>query len=56
MATLPYTIVAIVQAGRLQYEAILLAASLALTNPDARPRLVLAEPQPGPLVVPHGVV
>ena len=44
-----YTIVAIVQAGRLQYEAILLAASLALTNPDARPRLVLAEPQPGPL-------
>ena len=43
-----YSIVAIAQAGRLQYEAIMLAASLRLTNPKA-PRLLLAEPQPGPL-------
>lgn len=41
------TLVAILQQGRLQYEAVLLAASLAETNPGAR--LVLAEPQPGPL-------
>ncbi len=49
MAASSYNIVAIVQAGRLQYEAIMLAASLALTNPGTRPRLILAEPQPGPL-------
>lgn len=39
-------IFAIVQGGRLQYEAILLAASLKAFNPDAR--LILGEPQPGP--------
>ncbi|MBZ0129653.1 MAG: hypothetical protein K8F59_11115 [Rhodobacteraceae bacterium] len=37
---------AIVQAGRLQYEAILLAASLKAFNPKAR--LILGEPQAGP--------
>jgi hypothetical protein len=42
-----YNIYAIVQGGRLQYEAILLAASLRHSNPDAR--LILCEPQPGPL-------
>jgi len=34
---------------RLQYEAILLAASLRHTNPDFEGRLIFAEPQPGPL-------
>ncbi len=43
-----YTIVAIGQKGRLQYEAILLAGSLRLTNPGFAGRLVIAEPQPGP--------
>lgn len=40
---------AIGQKGRLQYEAILLAGSLRLTNPDFRGQLVICEPQPGPL-------
>ncbi|WP_210402094.1 hypothetical protein [Pseudotabrizicola formosa] len=44
-----FTIMAIGQAGRLQYEAILLAGSLRLTNPDVTGRLVICEPQPGPL-------
>ena len=43
-----YTIVAIGQSGRLQYEAVLLAASLRASNPDFT-GLVIAEPQPGPL-------
>jgi hypothetical protein len=41
-------ILAVVQGGRLQYEAILLAASLRLSNPDFVGTLYLAEPQPGP--------
>jgi hypothetical protein len=45
----PLNILAVAQAGRLQYEAVLLAASLRRTNPDASLRLFLAEPQPGPL-------
>ena len=44
-----FDIVAVGQAGRLQYEAVLLAASLRETNPDFAGRLVIAEPQPGPL-------
>ena len=40
-----FNIMAVVQAGRLQYEAILLAASLRHTNPDFKGRLLLAEPQ-----------
>ena len=44
-----FNIVAVVQSGRLQYEALLLAASLRLTNPGFRGTLYLAEPQPGPL-------
>lgn len=44
----PFNIIAIAQKGRLQYEAILLAASLRLTNPGFAGRLLLAEPQPGP--------
>jgi hypothetical protein len=43
-----FNIVAIGQKGRLQYEAILLAASLRLTNPDFPGRLLVAEPQSGP--------
>lgn len=44
-----FTLIAIGQKGRLQYEAILLAGSLRLTNPDFSGRLVICEPQPGPL-------
>lgn len=41
----PLNIMAVIQSGRLQYEAILLAASLRRTNPDFEGRLLLAEPQ-----------
>ncbi|MFN7223609.1 MAG: hypothetical protein ACK4MS_06305 [Paracoccaceae bacterium] len=44
-----FTVMAIGQQGRLQYEAILLAGSLRLTNPEYSGRLVICEPQPGPL-------
>ncbi len=44
-----FNIMAVGQSGRLQYEAILLFASLRATNPDFPGRLFLAEPQPGPL-------
>ena len=44
-----FNILAVAQAGRLQYEAILLAASLRATNPDFPGKLFVAEPQPGPL-------
>jgi hypothetical protein len=44
-----FNIVAIGQAGRLQYEAVLLAASLRANAPGFRGKLFIAEPQPGPL-------
>ena len=44
-----FNIVAIGQAGRLQYEAVLLAASLRAHDPDFPGALIIAEPQPGPL-------
>lgn len=44
-----FNIVAVIQSGRLQFEAVLLAASLRHTNPNFKGRLLLAEPQPGPL-------
>ena len=44
-----FNIVAVVQAGRLQYEAVLLAASLKASDPGFAGKLYLAEPQPGPL-------
>ena len=44
-----FNIVAVVQSGRLQYEALVLAASLRATNPGFAGTLFLAEPQPGPL-------
>ena len=40
-----FNILAVVQSGRLQYEALLLAASLRATNPDFAGKLYLAEPQ-----------
>jgi hypothetical protein len=44
-----FTIAAVVQGGRLGYEAVLLAASLRAMDPGFKGRLVLMEPQPGPL-------
>lgn len=37
------------QRGRLQYEAVIFAASLRHSDPDFDGRLIVAEPQPGPL-------
>jgi hypothetical protein len=42
-----FNLLAVVQSGRLQYEALLMAASLRQTNPDFAGTLYLAEPQPG---------
>lgn len=44
-----FDIVIVGQAGRLTYEAVLFAASLRQSAPDFRGRLIVAEPQPGPL-------
>jgi hypothetical protein len=44
-----FNILAVVQSGRLQFEAILLAASLRAMAPGFAGTLYLAEPQPGPL-------
>jgi hypothetical protein len=44
-----FDIVIVAQAGRLTYEAVLFAASLRHSAPDFRGRLIVAEPQPGPL-------
>ncbi len=44
-----FTIAAVVQQGRLAYEAVLLAASLRHADPGFAGRLILMEPQPGPL-------
>ncbi len=44
-----FNILAIGQSGRLQYEAVLLAASLRATNPGFVGKLFIAVPQPGPL-------
>lgn len=45
----PFNIVVVGQAGRLGYEALLFAASLRHSSPDFNGRLLIAEPQPGPL-------
>ncbi|MCU0911112.1 MAG: hypothetical protein MUE98_07135 [Rhodobacteraceae bacterium] len=45
----PFTIGIVAQKGRLEYEAVLFAASLRHTSPDFAGRLIVAEPQPGPL-------
>jgi hypothetical protein len=44
-----FNIMAVGQSGRLEYEAVLLAASFRAHNPDFAGKLFLAEPQPGPL-------
>lgn len=44
-----FNILAIGQSGRLQYEALILAASLRKMAPDFPGELIIAEPQPGPL-------
>ncbi len=44
-----FNIIAVAQAGRLGYEALLLLASLRATNPDFAGRVLLAEPLPGKL-------
>jgi len=44
----PYNVLAVVQGGRLEYEAALFAVSFRAANPDFKGRLILAEPQPGP--------
>jgi hypothetical protein len=43
-----FNLLAIGQSGRLEYEAILLAASLRLSDPGFAGTLYIAEPQPGP--------
>ena len=45
----PFNIVVVGQGGRLQYEAIIAAASLRAHSPRFNGRLIVAEPQPGPL-------
>ncbi|MTJ03489.1 MAG: hypothetical protein FH759_02170 [Sediminimonas qiaohouensis] len=45
----PFNIAVIGQAGRLQYEALLFAASLRHASPGFNGRLFVATPQPGPL-------
>lgn len=45
----PFNIMIVAQAGRLQIEALFLAASLRRNAPRFAGRLVVAEPQPGPL-------
>ncbi|MGI9391155.1 MAG: hypothetical protein ACR2O1_13950 [Boseongicola sp.] len=45
----PPTVLIVAQSGRLTYEAVLLAASLRHSAPEFKGRLVVAEPQPGPL-------
>lgn len=44
-----FNILIVAQNGRLQYEAVLFAASLRHSNPDFKGRLIVAEPQNGPL-------
>ncbi len=44
-----FNVFVIGQSGRLQYEALLFAASLRACSPDFKGRLIVAEPQPGPL-------
>lgn len=44
-----FNLVCVAQAGRLEYEAALFALSLRASNPEFSGRLIVAEPQPGPL-------
>ena len=47
--TARFNIMVVGQAGRLGYEALLFAASLRAADPGFAGRLIIAEPQPGPL-------
>lgn len=49
MAQQSFNVVIVGQTGRLQYEALLFAASLRHSSPDFTGRLFVAVPQPGPL-------
>ena len=45
----PFDICIVAQAGRLSFEAVLFAASLRAASPDFEGKLIVGEPQPGPL-------
>jgi hypothetical protein len=45
----PFNVVIVAQQGRLAYEAVLFVASLRAMSPDFKGRLLVAEPQAGPL-------
>lgn len=45
----PFNVLCVAQAGRLEYEAVLFVASFRAANPGFAGRLIVAEPQPGPL-------
>ncbi|MCX7643717.1 MAG: hypothetical protein N2Z62_00275 [Rhodobacteraceae bacterium] len=45
----PFNILIVAQRGRLEHEAVLFAASLRRSSPGFAGRLIVAEPQPGPL-------
>jgi hypothetical protein len=45
----PFNVVVVGQQGRLAYEALLFTASLRTMNPDFKGRVLVAEPQAGPL-------
>ena len=45
----PFNIMIVGQAGRLQYEALVFVASLRAHAPGFAGRMIVAEPQPGPL-------
>ncbi|MCV2868398.1 hypothetical protein OEW28_07125 [Defluviimonas sp. WL0002] len=44
-----FNAICVVQAGRLAYEAVIFAATFRAANPGYQGRLIMAEPQPGPL-------
>jgi len=48
-STRRFNVMIVAQGGRLQYEALLFALSLRSYSPDFKGRLMVAEPQPGPL-------
>lgn len=43
-----FNVLIVAQGGRLEYEAVIFAASLARSCPDFKGRFIVAEPQPGP--------
>ncbi|MEX0311982.1 MAG: hypothetical protein AB3N17_17235, partial [Tateyamaria sp.] len=48
-APTPFNVALVGQAGRLGYEALLFVASLRARSPGFAGRVLVAEPQPGPL-------